>query len=269
MRKVNLFSREWCDLIFENKNRRYGAYRIRSETGKRYARALIITFLLLAFLIGTPVGLGLFVRHRMALAFDQLKAEVQQLTPLKAKEGFEVKTVAQGRPRPRLASKEKATPTPPEIVEVTKEDIRFGVEAEEDELINEEFYTNYLRADSIAQLSDTTGLPVEGIHLRPVDVVEELPQFPGGPSAFMKWLDAHIVYPKQCINAHLEGELQVSFFVDTNGSIQEVTITKPLHPLLDRIVQNALRSMPRWKPGMSKGQPVLVYVTVPVHFHLK
>lgn len=269
MRKVNLFSREWCDLIFEQKNRRYGAYRIRSETGKRYFYALLLTLLLLVFFIGTPIGFGLLVRYHTASAFDQLKAEVQQLAPLRAKEGFEVKMVAQGRPRPRMASHKDASPTKPEIVDVAKEEIRFGVDADDDELLNEEFLSHYLPTDTAALTADTTGLPIEGVHLRPVDVVEELPQFPGGPAAFMKWLDERIVYPKQCINAQLSGEVHVSFYVDSDGSIKDPAITQPLHELLDRVVLNAFRAVPRWTPGKTKGQPVVVYVTVPVKFHCK
>lgn len=265
--KVDLFSRQWCNLIFEGRNQDYGAYRIRSEAGKRYCIALVLFFMVLLTGVLMPLTLGWLFRYRMMQTLNEVRVELQKLEPAKVVEGHEIKHVAvAARPRPRLESIKGALPTAPEIVEVTKEDIRIGFDGPEQTASDDELWAELAELDTFQRDDALETLP-EGLQLQTTDVVEELPQFPGGPAELMKWLDRHIVYPKSCLNAGIGGVLHLSFYVDSDGSVRGPWVAKPLHPILDRIAMNAMRHMPKWQPGKSNGVPVMVCVTVPIHFH--
>lgn len=102
----------------------------------------------------------------------------------------------------------------------------------------------------------------------PVEVVEEMPQFPGGLKALMQWLDKNIVYPPICIRDKVEGRVEVSFFVDQQGNVKNPQVTKGVHPLLDREALLTVKRMPKWMPGKVNGKFSVVRVTIPVEFTL-
>ena len=266
MGKVNLFSQKWCDLVFSGRNKDYGAYRIRSETGRRYFVALIVLFLLLLVFLGIPIFFGLWVNYRTVSTLNEVKVEVRQLKPLQATQGYEVKFVASELKRPNLQQKKSAVQTKPEIVEETDKEFELGVDTLVTENLSEASGSEVPPPDS-AVGSGEEPMAAETLPIIPIEQVDELPQFPGGNAELMKWLDQHIPYPKVCQNAGISGELHLSFMIDSDGTVINPQITKTLHPVLERIVLNAMRSMPKWSPGKVNGIPVLVCVTVPVYFH--
>lgn len=99
-------------------------------------------------------------------------------------------------------------------------------------------------------------------------VVEDLPQFPGGPVEMMKWLTRNLKYPKQAEQARQQGKVVAEFIVNKDGSITDVQIVKSLTPLCDREVLRVLRMMPRWTAGLQDGQPCRTKVCIPVVFRL-
>lgn len=99
-------------------------------------------------------------------------------------------------------------------------------------------------------------------------VVEQLPEFPGGMVAFMKWLTQNLKYPDAARNGKIEGKVLVSFIVEADGTTSEIKIAKPVHPLLDRETLRVMRIMPQWKPGEDHGKPCPTMVAIPVVFKL-
>lgn len=99
-------------------------------------------------------------------------------------------------------------------------------------------------------------------------VVEDLPQFPGGPVEMMKWLTRNLKYPKQAQEARLQGKVVAEFIVNKDGSITDVRIVSSLTPLCDREVLRVLRMMPRWTAGVQDGQTCRTKVCIPVVFRL-
>ena len=100
------------------------------------------------------------------------------------------------------------------------------------------------------------------------DVVEVMPTFPGGMGAMMKWLSENVKYPEEAHKAKQQGRVIVSFIVDKDGSIGDVTVAKSVAPSLDEEAVRVMKSMPNWNPGMQNGKPVRVKFTVPVSFKL-
>lgn len=99
-------------------------------------------------------------------------------------------------------------------------------------------------------------------------VVEELPQFPGGPVELMKWLTRNLVYPAQAKNRKIEGEVLVSFIVAKDGTVVSPKVAQSAHPLLDAEAMRVVKLMPKWKPGTEKGKPTKAMIAIPIVFKL-
>ncbi len=98
--------------------------------------------------------------------------------------------------------------------------------------------------------------------------VEEEPEFPGGSAAMMDFIAENIRYPKEAHEKGIQGRVITNFIVKKDGSIDSVQIVRGIDPLLDAEAIRVLESMPAWKPGKQRGQPVNVRVTLPVVFRL-
>lgn len=99
-------------------------------------------------------------------------------------------------------------------------------------------------------------------------VVENMPEYPGGVQAMMQFLSDNIKYPKDAQEKAIEGRVICQFIVEKDGSIVEVTIASSSgNASLDKEAIRAVQSMPKWKPGLQKGEPVRVKFTVPINFH--
>jgi protein TonB len=99
-------------------------------------------------------------------------------------------------------------------------------------------------------------------------VVERLPEFPGGMSAFVQWLTKNLKYPLTAQRTKRKGTVLVSFIVNKDGSIADRKVVKSVSPELDREALRVLRLMPKWKPGEDHGQPCRTYICIPIVFKL-
>lgn len=258
-------SQEWCDLVFEGRNKEYGAYILRKQMGRRYYWVGVIMgslFLLLA----TLAGIFGFFLHR---AIQRTEVELQQvvkLKPLEAEKGFTIKRLSAGR----AASQKKTTPgaseAVPEVVDRATVTAPIGIDGPEEETI---LTPDQLIDVDVHHNADRPDLPIEGPQLTATEIVEEMPMFPGGLHALMKFLDENVVYSNAAQRRRVEGEVRVNFVVNTDGSITDIEVEKALDSSIDRAVVNAIRRMPKWQPGRSGGLPTPVKITLPVQFHLK
>lgn len=99
-------------------------------------------------------------------------------------------------------------------------------------------------------------------------IVQQMPEFPGGGSAFIQWLTRQLRYPPLAQSQRIQGRVVVSFIVNKDGSIADVKLEKSVNALLDREALRVIRMMPRWKPGVHNNQPCRTMVTVPVVFKI-
>lgn len=100
------------------------------------------------------------------------------------------------------------------------------------------------------------------------DVVEVMPQFPGGQIAMLKYIMENIKYPEQAMKEGIQGRVAVRFIVEKDGSISDVKPILSVHPLLNKEAVRVVESMPKWTPGKQNGKPVRVRFNVPVMFKL-
>ena len=100
------------------------------------------------------------------------------------------------------------------------------------------------------------------------DVVEQMPQYPGGPGALFKFLSENVRYPEEAEKQNIEGRVILTFVVGKDGSIRNTKVVKSVDPLLDAEALRVISAMPNWTPGRQNGKPVAVKYTVPVGFRL-
>ena len=111
---------------------------------------------------------------------------------------------------------------------------------------------------------------VVDMYNEPVDfrVVEDLPQFPGGASEFMKWLTRNLKYPVSAQNRKVKGRVVAQFIVNTDGSVSDLELTEHLEVACDREVLRVLRMMPKWQAGVMNAKPCRTKVCIPIVFNL-
>lgn len=110
--------------------------------------------------------------------------------------------------------------------------------------------------------------PVNADKQLSAQLLEELPEFPGGVMAFMKWLTAHLQYPPAAQAKRIEGKVVVAFIINTDGSVSDIKVEQNADAQLDREALRVMKMMPRWKPGMVKGKPCQTQISIPIVFQL-
>lgn len=111
-------------------------------------------------------------------------------------------------------------------------------------------------------------LKKESEHDKAYDVVEEMPEFPGGMSAMMQYLAQNIKYPEEAHKKGIQGRVIATFVVEKDGSITNAKVVRSIDPQLDAEALRVVNAMPKWKPGKQGGEAVAVKYTVPVTFKL-
>lgn len=169
------------------------------------------------------------------------------------------------RPENELMLAPKAEPKPSMKLQVVEEDT-------ETELQDEEPVETDMDGDmeAVEEEEDITLAPAEPDDEEAVSfrVVQDLPQFPGGPTEFMKWLTRNLKYPKSVEQLKQQGQVIAEFIVNKDGSVTDVKVLSSFHPLCGREVLRVLRMMPRWTAGIQDGQPCRTKVCIPVVFKL-
>ena len=267
MSKIDLISNDWVDLVFEGRNKSYGAYRLRRSTTKRNIIAVISVLILV---------LACFIILTVKNIVDEQRAKVAvtQVTELSA--------LNQPKKKAEVKQKKIEIKQPEKVVERVKSSIKFTapvikkdeeVKPEEelktqDELMNtkvaigtfdvkgnDDANGEVLKAKEVIAQPE----PPKEEENKVFEVVEQMPAFPGGDAALMKYLQENTHYPT----------IAAGFVVEKDGSITDITVIKSQDPSLDREAARVVKSMPRWIPGKQNGSAVRVKFQVPVTFRLQ
>ena len=284
-RQVNLSSREWCDLVFEGKNKDFGAYVIRTDSSRRHNKAVLWT------LIGAII-FGL-------LAFGYVKANQYLEERRLAEQGEQVEVLIdmsqeaeEPEPEQEILEQDKPEVLPEEVrntIKVTElaivEDDKVSKEDEiktvEEQLESEhsagsvDFDEGTDNKNVIREWKEEVVVetkeekPKEAKAEQVFTSVEQMPQFPGGEVALMKYLQSHINYPPMAAENNVQGRVVVQFVVEKTGNIGEVKVVRSVDKDLDREAVRVCKSLPRFTPGRQNGQAVPVWFTLPVTFKLQ
>ena len=277
MAKIDLISRDWTEMVFEGRNKEYGAYRLRKNAGKRNLYSLITIFIA-ALAIWGGISLVKFVESRTKSVAQTSVAELSALNqPKKKAEVKQQKKVKLEQPEKvveRVKSSVKFT------APVIKKDDEVKPEDElktQDELMSTKTAIGALDVKGnddangeVLKIKEAVAQPEPKPEVEKVfDVVEQMPSFPGGPSALMEWLSNNVKYPVVAQENGVQGRVVVSFVVERDGSLTDVKVVRGVDPSLDREASRVVRAMPRWIPGKQNGSAVRVKYNVPVAFRLQ
>ena len=277
MAKVDLIDNSWVDLVFEGKNHEYGAYVLRKETGKRNVKALIWVLIGIAIIfaiayanlaiqnamkqnasIETDVELSKLSTKKEAKVErkEPVKVEVEQKVVEKVKSSVkftapEIKKDDEVKPEDEIKSQDDLSKTNTAIGTF---DVKGNDEAEGEVLKAKEVVVDEKPKEEETKV---------------FDVVEQMPQFPGGPNALFEYLSKNIKYPVVAEENGIQGRVIVTFVVERDGSITDVKVAKSVDPSLDKEAMRVVKSMPHWIPGKQNGSAVRVKYTVPVTFRLQ
>lgn len=272
MAKIDLYSKDWCNLIFEGKNKNYGAYVMRAETGKRNSRALLILIILLLAAIFFPLLVKTIIPNKTQETVTT--TQLSKLEEAKVKDKHIIKKVEPKQAEPqRIKSSIKFT-----APKITKdEDV-----TKEDEMKSQKELGATKVAISVATVQgndDAHGKDIADIKTvitsksdesesKIFSYVEQMPTFPGGENALMKYIADHLRYPSAAQDQNIQGVVLLRFVVTGSGSIGDVQVLKSLDPSCDREAVRVVKSLPRFTPGRQQGKPVNVWFQLPIRFQL-
>ena len=280
MSKIDLYDPKWIELVFAEKNKNYGAYRLRKSTSKRNIKALVILFVAAA-LVGGFLAWKVIEQKNVEAQQAYMEAmELQRLQDLAKKERKEQKQV-----KPKIEPKkvvEEVRATQKFTAPVIKKDelVKEENEVKQMDQLDEKIAVGY---EDPAGTTDRTDIavrndvavatpppaPKQEVENKVFDVVEVMPSFPGGNSALMEYLNGAIKYPVVAMENGVQGRVVVSFVVERDGSITDVQIARSVDPSLDREAMRVVREMPKWNPGKQNGAAVRVKYNLPVSFRLQ
>lgn len=265
----NIFSDEWCDLIFEGKNQAYGAYIHRQNSSKRHFQALIIALLMILMVITAP-------------------SFIRQILPKRVEKDVRVRTLSDiNLERPKENNILKELPPPPPVI--ARNTIKFTPPViKPDEQVNEQEEPK-MQKEVISQTAaigtvdfdkgtDDISAPIAKVNENskitedaeaPFVIVEQMPQYPGGEKEMLKFIYDNLKYPVLAQELGISGTVIVNFVIDREGKISNVKVTRNIGGGCDEEAVRVLEKMPRWSPGKQGGKTVRVSYTLPFKFILK
>lgn len=263
------------DVVFETRNKEYGAYYLRKNYRRYLTRATVIGTAIFSLLFG------------VALAFNKIQAANKEkeymvdLTNMILEEEM---------PEEKIEIPEEIPPPIEEpLPEVAQEKFLPPEPKKDEEVMIEEPPPPAEKLD-VAVISNKT---VEGVEAKDVFIpppppkevavvkvekpaeeeiligVEQDAEFPGGMSALMKYLHKHVNYPAAAQRGNISGKVVLQFVVEKDGSVGQIKVLKSVGFGCDEEAVRVVKSMPKWSPGKQNGRAVRVWYTLPVTYTLQ
>ena len=266
---VNLYSQEWCDIVFEGKNKAYGAYPIRLASSKRHIIALIVVLFLAAFVAVLPTIINV-VKEAAQRRISEGLTETTKITELENLDEIEEIRPEALPPPPLIASIKFTPPVITASEEMTDDD---AMKSQED----------LQKSDAVVSIADVVGDKDGVVDIRDLEVarevvqeeeiihkiVEQMPEFPGGMAELNAYIKKRLQYPQLAAENGIQGTTVVQFAVMKDGSVDRVTVFASSHPLLDKEAMRVVKTLPKWIPGKINGKGVNSYYIIPIVFVLQ
>ncbi len=267
MKPINANQPSLDEIVFEHRNKEYGAFELRTSYPKTINRAFLIgvgvfLLMLLANFIFARQGDKVLVQYGEEHTFSDPPVDnpppIEKPKEVEPPKVEEIKTIASLEPKV-VENVEEETPPPtqdelidPVISNVTKEG---------------------KISESIAETPPVEASPVANIVELPEDntafiSVEESPTFMGGVNEMYKFLSKNLKYPAQAQRANIQGKVFLKFIIEKDGSITAVDVMKGIGFGCDEEAARVVKLMPNWKAGRQNGRNVRVMFTIPVFFKL-
>ncbi len=256
MDEKKVFYPEFDDIVFENRNKEYGAYSLRKSYNKSMTIALFVGMFLILAATVTPYLMASTINENVKLS-----------TPASVVEVFDKNELLPPPPPPppdkAIELPQQAKFTAPVVVDEEVKDVTLITNDVANEIIADQDVNQ-----PVVDVAPPDQVIAEETNT-PQIFVQEMPEFLGGNGALTEFLAKNIVYPEAAKENGIKGKVYIRFCVNKDGSIDQVSIARGVDPLLDEEAIRVVKLMPRWKPGRQQGTPVSVWYTVPINFVLQ
>lgn len=281
---VDLSSKEWTDVIFEGKNKEFGAYSLRSQSDRRHNRAVLFTLIGLVLVLVSGYFWGMYSDYRRAQRELQLQAQLEQQLAQMQEEATNEEPEEEVQ---AVQEPEQEEALPEEILNTIKDTeiaIAADNEVTEDITSKDDVQESTAAAGAATFDQGTDNLEVvrtykdeiiveekkpEPVKEEIFTAVEQMPQFPGGEAELLKYIATHIKYPTMAAENNIQGRVVVKFVVKKDGNVGEVVVLRGKDPDLDKEAVRVVKTLPRFIPGKMNGQSVSVWYTLPINFKLQ
>jgi protein TonB len=249
------------EMLFENRNKQYGAYVIRREYNDTVVKSLLFT---ICFFLSLVIS---------AVVYNKL-TEKPEVIFTSTGDGNIVQAIFDATPKAPepakpAASKTVSTFVPPIIVDHVPVD-------DPDNNVNQNSNNAPVAGNSNGTDSSGTGTgnivvvpPLPPPVSDPVVIADEMPVFKGGMDKLVPFLSSNMMYPERAKLMGIEGTVFVSFVVDEEGNVGRIKILKGIGGDCDEEAMRVVAKMPKWKPGRNAGQNVKVMFNLPIRFVMK
>jgi protein TonB len=251
---------DFDDLLFESRNKDYGAYQLR----KRYNSVVIAGIILASFLVCIAVVLPFILtsdnEHVIRGSVNYVQVNMENLEP-PPDEIF----VPPAAPPPEPARNQEIVKYVPPVVVDTVLPLETTQPTADQILSQSENDQNEVSGTGTGDdlLPGQGGIETD----EPFFLVEVMPSFKGGDlNKFRIWVQKRTNYPQLAIDRKIQGRVFLTFIVETDGSVSNVTIVKGVDPIIDNEALKAIRESPKWSPGLQRGQPVRVRYSMSLLF---
>lgn len=244
------------EIIFENRNRKYGAYVLR----KKYVLTAFLSALSAIIICGSILLLiTAFTPDR-----DLSKPDPGITVIIKPDNLIDPNRIVAQVP-------EKPVPVPQKLRYIEPDVVDDTVNTDQGMLTTDFAVSSVVNGDLSDIIDSVILIPVTNVpeEPEPYTFVEEQPIFPGGSSALLRYIAENTIYPQEAIDNNIQGKVFVKFAVWSDGSIRKIEVTRSIHPLLDKEAERVISTLPKWIPGKQNGIPVPVWFSVPVTFQVK
>ncbi len=259
--KLDLFKNQWLDIVFEKRNKLYGAYELRKSNNKVTMKSFFIGAVIFAFLVSIPMLASLIPDKENDNVLLDKKITTVKLPPKKKVE--EIKNLPPPPPpppkvdqvkfvKPVVAKAEEVTEEPPKIEEIKEKKIgAVTVKGDPNAELSVEPAGNGPVAEVIAE--DTSVHSLAGI--------EQKPEFPGGIDKFYQFIGKNYQPPEE---EGLKGKVYVTFVVEKDGSLTDIKVIRDIGYGTGKEAIRVLNKCPRWLPGEQNGKKVRVLYSLPI-----
>ncbi len=273
--KLDIFKKEWLDVVFEGRNKAYGAYDLRKLSPKAtniglVAASIAFVLLLLAPAIARWIGIGSGDSSTVDRIIET-EVVLNEPPPVNEEEPPPPPPVEPPPPRvdqvrmpePKVVPAEQVKDEEPPTVEQLKLADPGARTIEGDP--NAEIRIDLPVGEGKIDAEVTEAVPSDHIF----QSVEINPEPPGGLKAFMDWVAKNYQYPQAAMEAGVNGQVQISFVVERDGSLTDLKVVRDLKYGTGEAALKLLQKAPKWTPGIQNGRPVRVAYTLPIRLNLQ
>ncbi len=246
------------DIIFEKRNKTYGAYALRKSYSKNLIRAMVISFTIFLMGVSIPLIASYMSEEKYVNEKKDIEIEIGKI---------KVKPDALKLPEAPKPLEKKAPAYRPPIVTSNPEEVTEDLEALMNLSVNKN--PNDTGTIDIPDNREKKEVIDEDSNTPPPTFVEEMPEFPGGDAARIKFFSENVKYPLVAKETGVQGPVYVTFVVEKDGSISNIKLLRGIGAGCDEEAERVVTMMPKWKPGRQNGKEVRVQFNMPISFVLR